>query len=192
MIVEKLASHHESDQPIEFSAAVETLRQHVEAHLRRADLVEQRAVETVLGRERLSLARNRVAALLEQVLEQHEPIPWVRQLLRGPWSNHLALLWLRQSETSAAFREALAFAEELVWADDPNASRTDPLRLERARDTLPEMLRQGLAGVTLYDSEIVSLTVRLREFLDIQMRGDEPPDVLYEIDPSLAQADFRN
>lgn len=192
LIVEKLASHHESDQPIEFSAAVETLRQHVEAHLRRADLVEQRTVETVLGRERLSLARNRVAALLEQVLEQHEPIPWVRQLLRGPWSNHLALLWLRQSETSAAFREALAFAEELVWADDPNASRTDPLRLERARDTLPEMLRQGLAGVTLYDSEIVSLTVRLREFLDIQMRGDEPPDVLYEIDPSLAQADFRN
>ncbi|HNU36545.1 MAG TPA: DUF1631 family protein, partial [Methanomassiliicoccales archaeon] len=124
----------------------------------------------VLGRERLTLARNRVASLLDQQLERHNALPWVRQLLRGPWSNHMALLWLRQGETSAAFREASAFVEELLWSDDPSALGTDPIRLARARDSLPEQLRLGLAGVTQYESEILSLGTQLREYLDIQAR----------------------
>lgn len=190
VIVEKLASHHASGQPIEFGGGIDALRQFEDAHRRRADIAEQRAIETVLGRERLTLARNRVATLFEHELERHEPIPWVRQLLRGPWSNHLALLWLRQGETSAAFGEAIAFVEELLWADDPSALRTDPVRLARARECLPDQLRQGLTGVTQYESEIQSLVARLQDYLDTQMRGDDAPDVMYEADPGLAQADF--
>ena len=190
VIVENLASHHASGQPIEFAGAIAALRQFEDAHRRRADIAEQRAIETVLGRERLALARNRVATLLEHQIERQNPIPWVRQLLRGPWSNHLALLWLRHGETSAGFHAATALVEELLWADDPSALRTDPVRLARARESLPEQLRQGLAGVTLYESEIQSLVARLQEYLDIQMRGEDVPDVMYEADPSLAQTDF--
>ncbi len=192
LIVERLACHHDIDQPIDFTAGILALRQHEEPLRRRAELAEQRAVETVLGRERLTLARNRVASLLDQQLERHNALPWVRQLLRGPWSNHMALLWLRQGETSAAFREASAFVEELLWSDDPSALGTDPIRLARARDSLPEQLRLGLAGVTQYESEILSLGTQLREYLDIQLRGDDIPDAYYESDPSLAQADFRS
>ncbi|MGE0209827.1 MAG: DUF1631 family protein, partial [Lysobacteraceae bacterium] len=55
VIVEKLASHHASGQPIEFGGGIDALRQFEDAHRRRADIAEQRAIETVLGRERLTL-----------------------------------------------------------------------------------------------------------------------------------------
>lgn len=190
LTVEQLASHFRDERPIEFAEAVNELRQQLESSRHRADLAEQRAIETVIGRERLTLARSRVATLLEQRLRQHEPMPWVRQLLRGPWSNHLALVWLRQGETSAAFRQVLEFVDELLWADDPSAARQDPERLARARQSLPELLSQGLASVALHDSEIQALVSRLEDFLQSQAEQRDPPDYLYETDPSLAQSDF--
>ncbi len=190
LTVEQLASHFQDERPIEFAEAVNELRQQLESSRHRADLAEQRAIETVIGRERLTLARSRVATLLEQRLRQHEPMPWVRQLLRGPWSNHLALVWLRQGETSAAFRQVLEFVDELLWADDPSAARQDPERLARARQSLPELLSQGLASVALHDSEIQALVSRLEDFLQSQAEQRDPPDYLYETDPSLAQSDF--
>lgn len=190
LTVEQLASHFQDDRPIEFAEAVNELRQQLESSRHRADLAEQRAIETVIGRERLTLARSRVATLLEQRLRQHEPMPWVRQLLRGPWSNHLALVWLRQGETGAAFRQVLEFVDELLWADDPSAARQDPERLARARQSLPELLSQGLASVALHESEIQALVSRLEDFLQSQAEHRDPPDYLYETDPSLAQSDF--
>ncbi len=190
LTVEQLASHFQDDHPIAFAQAITDLRQQLDPYRRRADLAEQRTIETAIGRERLTLARNRVASLLQQRLRQHDPMPWVRQLLRGPWSNHLVLAWLRNGESSRAFRQALEFIDELLWADDPRAARNDPERLAQARRTLPDLLRQGLSGVTLHDSEIEALALRLERYLDTQARNDEPPDFLYENDPTLAQSDF--
>ena len=190
LTVEQLASHFQDDHPIAFAQAITDLRQQLEPFRHRADLAEQRTIETTIGRERLTLARNRVASLLQQRLSRHDPMPWVRQLLRGPWSNHLVLMWLRNSESSPAFRQALEFIDELLWADDPHAAGSDPDRLARARQILPDMLRRGLAGVTLHDSEIEALALRLDHFLKAQSEGREAPDFLYENDPTLAQADF--
>ncbi len=188
LIVERLASHHDQDQPIGFSEALDDLHHQLETIHRRAEVTEQRAVETLIGRERLVLARQRVAALIQQRLQHFESTPWVRQLLRGPWSNHLVLAWLRYGETSADFRNALDFVENLLWIDDPESSH-DPARLTRLRDTLPEQLGAGLAGVTLHDSEIQSLVAQLRSYLDAQIRQQHAPDFLFETDPTLAQSD---
>lgn len=190
LTVEQLASHFQNDRPIQFGQALKTLRQQLDSSRHRADLAEQRAIEVAIGRERLNLARTRVATLLERRFEQHDPMPWVRQLLRGPWSHHLVLVWLRNNENSAAFREAEGFVDELLWADDPNASSTDPARMRRARQTLPKHLRQGLSGVTLHGSDIESLISRLDSFLEAQMHSSDPPDFLYENDPTLSQTDF--
>ena len=190
LTVEQLASHFQDDHPIAFARAITDLRQQLEPFRRRADLAEQRTIETAIGRERLTLARNRVASLLQQRMRQHDPMPWVRQLLRGPWSNHLVLSWLRNSESSRAFRQSLMFVDELLWADDPRGARSDPERLAHARQTLPDLLRHGLAGVTLHDSEIEALALRLERFLQAQAKGEDAPDFLYENDPTLAQSDF--
>ncbi len=190
LTVEQLAAHHLNDKPIEYSHAIDQLHRQLEVHRRRAEVAEQRTIETVIGRERLALARNRVSSLLQQRLHRYEPMPWVRQLLRGPWAHHLALVWLRCSESSADFRQALHFADELLWADELNAESADMDRLAQACQDLPAQLRQGLAGVTLHDSEIEELARRLELFLDAQLQGEQPPDFLYENDPNLVQADY--
>lgn len=190
LTVEQLASHFQDDHPIAFADAIMDLRQHLEVQRHRAYLAEQRTIETAIGRERLTLSRNRVASLLQQRLRQHDPMPWVRQLLRGPWSNHLALTWLRHGENSPQFRQALEFVDELLWADAPHSARNDPERLKQARQVLPDHLRQGLAGVTLHESEISDLAQRLESFLDAQMQDGDSPGFLYENDPTLTQSDF--
>ncbi len=190
LTVEQLAAHREGVQSVEYARAIEILNGQLETQARRAELAEHRTIETIIGRERLELARSRVVALVQQRLRQHEPMPWVRQLLRGPWAHHLALVWLRQSETSAAFRQALEFVDELLWIDEPRSGRQDAERLARARAVLPTQLRQGLAGVTLHDSEIESLVLRLEDYLDAQLQGTEPAAYLYENDPTLVQTDF--
>lgn len=190
LTVERLAAHHLNDKPIEYSQAIEDLHRQLEIQRRRAEVAEQRTIETAIGRERLALARNRVSSLLQQRLDGYEPMPWVRQLLRGPWAHHLALVWLRSSESSNEFRQSLRFVDELLWVDEASGRPCDVERLTKACHDLPAQLRQGLAGVTLHDSEIEALAQRLEVFLDSQLQGDQPADFLYENDPSLMQADF--
>ncbi len=188
--VERLASHHQSEQPIEYARAITDLHQQLDAGRRRAEVAEQRTIEAVIGRERLALARNRIATLIQQRLGQFEPTPWVRQLVRGPWAHHLALVWLRSNENSPMFQQALHFVDELLWADDPSNGQGEHERLLKARSELPVQLRAGLEGVTLHDSEIAALVRRLETFLDAQVQANEPPDFAYESDPRLVQADF--
>ena len=190
LTVEQLAAHREGVQSVEYARAIEILKGQMETHARRAELAEHRTIETIIGRERLELARSRVVALVQQRLRQHEPMPWVRQLLRGPWAHHLALVWLRQSESSAAFRKSLEFVDELLWVDEPRSGPQDANRLAKAREALPAQLRQGLAGVNLHDSEIEDLVLRLEDYLEAQLHGTEPADYLYENDPTLVQTDF--
>lgn len=192
LTVEQLASRRQGVATEEYAQVRQTLLQQLETQTRRAELSEQRAIETTIGRERLELARNRVASLIRQRLRHCEPMPWVRQLLIGPWSHHLALVWLRQNESSTLFRQALAFVDELLWVDEARAGHDHEhdQRLLQARQTLPQQLREGLAGVTLHEREIAALAHRLEDFLDAQVQGVDPPDFLYENDPTLTQVDL--
>jgi hypothetical protein len=173
-----------------FERAIEELNQHLEIGRHRADLAEQRAVEAALGRERLRIARSRVAALLERRLARFSPLPWVRQLLRGPWANYLVLLWLRQGEGGDSFRQAWAFVDELLWCDESGPSSTDEARLQADRDELEDDLRYGLSAVAYHDREIERLAHELRQFVSSLLHRHAPPAFLYEIDPRLGAADF--
>jgi hypothetical protein len=118
------------------------------------------------------------------------PLPWIRQLLRGPWANYLVLLWLRQGETGEAFREALGFVDELLWCDEHGAGSNDDARLRADEEELEEQLRHGLSTVAYHDREIERLAAELRQFVGSLRRRGTAPAFLYEIDPKLGNADF--
>lgn len=190
LTVEQLAAHRHGVDASEYARACDGLNREMGAQLRRAELSEQRAIEALIGRERLELARTRVASLVRKRLDRCEPLPWIRQLLAGPWSHHLALVWLRHNETSAVFRDALDFVDELLWVDATSIGSEEDERLQNARDTLPERLRTGLDGITLHDREINDLVHRLDAFLQAHLGGHELPEFLYESDPTLMRVDF--
>ena len=178
------------DGRVAFERAIGDLREHQDLGRRRAELAEQRAVEAALGRERLRIARNRVASTLERRLTRYTPLPWVRQLVRGPWANYLVLAWLRQGETGEAYRAALDFVDELLWCDEHGISSGDESRLRDDEEMLDEELRHGLAAVAYHDREIERLAGELRQFLISLRRRAKAPGFLYEIDPKLGTADF--
>mgnify|MGYP001172919540 CR=1 FL=1 len=189
VIVESLASHHTSG-PVRFDQAMEKLSSFLDSSRRRAEIAEQRSIETALGKERLRVARLRVAALLDLKLRDTDPLPWVRQILRGPWANYLVLLWLRQGETSAEYRQARHFIDELLWCDNPKARQEDNARLQAACAELPGVFRNGLARIASHDREIDQLAAQLDEYLSTTASAQPLPDFVYENDPTLALADL--
>ena len=173
-----------------FERALDDLRDYLEVGRHRAELAEQRAVEAALGRERLRIARSRVASMLARRLDRYTPLPWIRQVLRGPWANYLVLLWLRNGEAGEAFREGLRFADELLWCDEHGAGSQDDARLKHDEDVLEEQLRAGLSTVAYHDREIERLAGELKQFVVSLRRRRPAPDFLYEIDPKLGTADY--
>jgi hypothetical protein len=173
-----------------FQHALDDLRDHLELGRHRAELAEQRAVEAALGRERLRIARSRVASMLERRLSRYMPLPWIRQVLRGPWANYLVLLWLRHGESGEGFRDALRFVDELLWCDEHGSASQDDARLRNDEEQLEAQLRAGLSTVAYHDREIERLAGELRQFITSLRRRRPAPVFLYEIDPKLGVSDF--
>ena len=188
-VVESLLQDR-GDSRLAFERAMASMNEHQELGRRRAELAEQRAIEAALGRERLRIARHRVAAMLERRLSRHLPLPWIRQLIRGPWANYLVLSWLRQGEQGEAFRAALAFVDELLWCDEQGSSSPDESRLRDNEKQLEDELRQGLQAVAWHDREIERLAGELRQFLGSLRRRTQVPAFVFEIDHALGTADF--
>lgn len=161
-----------------FERLLREFRGYTEASRRRAELSEQRAVEAALGRERLKLARQHVDAELYARTRERRPLPWLRQLLLRPWSNYLVLLWLRQGEASAAFQDALAFVDALLWCASAGGSDAERLRLRTLLPQLESQLRQGLSVVAYHDSEIDQLAEELSSLVRWRLGELPQPDFL--------------
>lgn len=172
------------DNALEQSRLISEWRQGIEAQQRRAELAEHRTVESAAGRERLWHARRQVHQAISMRLAQ-APVPaWVRHLLGQPWANCMVLLWLRQGEDSAAFREAGVFADSLLWCARAGATDVEKLRLRALLPVLESQLRQGLATVAYHEAEIDQLIGELREFMRWRLEEIPAPEFLERESPS--------
>jgi hypothetical protein len=176
-----------SESPHDAEHIVAQLRSQLEQQRRRSELAEQRAVEAHAGRERLWQARRQVNQALIQTIG-HAPIPtWVRYLITRPWMNCLVLLWLRQGPDSSPYREALGFAESLVWSTTAGTSRVEQLRLRAMLPIMEAQLRQGLATVAYQDNEIKQLVNELQQYVRYRI-GDLPAPAFIEAEPPAGSA----
>lgn len=176
-----------SDQGDETNRTILQLRSQLEQQRRRAELAEQRVVEATAGRERLWQARREVHQALSKILSTAQTPAWVRYLISHPWANCLVLLWLRHGMDAQPYREALHFAESLVWCANAGADRVEQLRLRALMPVMEIQLRQGLATVAYQDSEIRQLVGELQQFLRHRIGELPAPDFL-EAEPPAARA----
>lgn len=166
---------------------VAQLRSHLEQQRRRSELAEQRAVEAHAGRERLWQARRHVNQALLQIIDKATIPSWVRYLVTRPWMNCLVLLWLRQGPDSSIYRDALGFAESLVWCATAGQTRVEQLRMRAMLPIMESQLRQGLATVAYQDPEIRQLVGELQQFVHYRI-GDLPPPAFIESEPPAGTA----
>ncbi|PIQ37083.1 MAG: hypothetical protein COW59_09000 [Lysobacterales bacterium CG17_big_fil_post_rev_8_21_14_2_50_64_11] len=156
-------------------AAVQALKRTLDAHNRRAELSEQRAVEAASGREQLASARKRVHQVVAARLNRTPAPPWVSHLVSRPWANYLVLVLLRHGETSAHYREAVGFADILVWCTVAGEAQVERLRLRALVPVLETQLRSGLASVAYHTAEIDQLCDELGQFMRWRLGEIERP-----------------
>lgn len=169
---------NEAEAPVEREKLIDKFRSALEVQQRRADLAEQRVVEAAAGRERLAHARRKVYQSIAALLGD-APVPaWVRHLLTRPWANCMVLLWLRHGEDSQTYREALGFAETILWCATSGAADVEKLRLRALMPVLDGQLRHGLATVAYHDGEIDTLAEQLRELIRWRLGEREAPAFL--------------
>lgn len=182
-------------QPERQEAGVQALRRCIEAHNRRAEVVEQRAVEATSTQERLHAARRRVFHLTSSRLARN-PVPaWVSHLISRPWANYMVLLLLRHGEASAQFRESVGFADLMIWASAAGQAQVERLRLHALVPVLEAQLRTGLSAVAYHPPEVDQLCSELRAFMRWRL-GEAPrpacvdrtPEIACEADHFLPQA----
>src|SRR3546814_8744837 len=82
---------------------------------------------------------------------------WVSHLVSRPWANYLVLVLLRHGETSNHYREAVGFADILIWCTVAGEAQVERLRLRALVPVLEAQLRAGLASVAYHTAEIDQL-----------------------------------
>lgn len=128
---------------------VELERQLAQAQ-RKAQVTEQRQVESMQGRERLDQARQRAAELLGGLLAKAAPRGILRSLLEHAWSDVLALTLLRHGEQSETFAHRLVITDQLL-------GRLPPGKLE----TLQAEVEAGLQQIGMQGEEAAQVAQRL-------------------------------
>ena len=112
----RVVEEYRDDKAI-FEFAASELRDHLDQQKKMRDVAEQRAAETVSGRERLQHARRAVDELLDARLSQRPLTTGIAEFLSGHWRHHLVQTWLREGPSSAQYLSALSIGEGLMQAD---------------------------------------------------------------------------
>ena len=121
----------------------------------RSDLAEKRTAETIQGRERLDQARRIAAGEVRKRTEGKVFPALIQSLLNGPFAQLLVLIALRQGEESSEWKQALSFADALVWSVAPKSSNADAIKLNNMLPSMKNYLRQGLTKVAWQESKPV-------------------------------------
>ena len=116
LAVDRVIEEYRDDKAI-FELAASELRDHLDQQKRMRDVTEQRAAESVSGRERLTLARRAVDELVSARLAQRALTSGIAEFLTGHWRHHLVQTWLREGPSSAQYLSAVSIGDSLVQAD---------------------------------------------------------------------------
>ncbi len=116
LAVGRVVEEYRDDKAI-FEFAAGELRDHLDQQKKMRDVAEQRAADTVSGRERLQHARRAVDELLDARLSQRPLTAGIAEFLSGHWRHHLVQTWLREGPSSAQYLSALSIGDGLMQAD---------------------------------------------------------------------------
>jgi hypothetical protein len=119
----------------------------MENERRRANIVEQRTLDTAKGRARAEFAQDTVAATIEACTAGKSLPGVVSELLQHAWSKVLFLIYAREGETSGTWKAACRVMDELIWSVQPKPTEPERQRLSTLQPGLYKSIRSGLSRV---------------------------------------------
>ncbi|MEN1941619.1 DUF1631 family protein [Luteimonas sp. MJ174] len=123
--VNQVVEKYDGDNKV-FEASNEQLQTHLQAQVRKAEMLERRHVEAARGKEKLEVAKLRSAAVLETLLGDQRIPKFSRALLNQAWADVLTLSLLRQGEDSPEWQAQLDATRRIITACARREEIADP------------------------------------------------------------------
>ena len=151
-IVDRVHGEFDTDVAI-FNSMVTEFEAFLKAReVANAEVIEQSA-RAMHDREKREMARLIAQAEVERHISEGDLPPPVVAMLKGPWSQLLERIYLRDSGRSARFVEANDTAEQLVWSVRPKVDADQRRDLITALPILLRRLQEGLDIATVDQEE---------------------------------------
>ena len=155
-IVDRAVSEYRGDPGV-FHNVLNELMGHLQTLTRKAEVAERRHVEAAQGKEKLTLARERAASSVEELIKGHKLPRFTRTMLSQAWTDVMALTALRQGEDSPQWRQQLKVAERLLEIGEKPPKSGAP----EAQPELQREIEDGLAKVGYPEGDVTAIARRL-------------------------------
>ncbi len=146
-LVQRVISQFD-DQVDIFSSALEEFLQFEADEKRRVDEATGQSAQLIRQREQAELGRVVAHNEVESHLFDREMPDFIRAFLLDYWERLLALHWAHTGEGGAAWREALATMDDLIWSVSPMRQAEDRKKLVALLPGLLKRLEQGLVALS--------------------------------------------
>jgi hypothetical protein len=143
-----------SDNVSLFGTLLETFKKRMDEFRRKSDILEKRAQDSIKGREKLNIARQRASQEMRaRSFSENLPQP-VKDFLEKTWVDKLVFVLLRHpdGEMSDDWKEALRIADEIAWAFEPK-DEGEREELEKSLPDLRKAIEEGLATLGGFHQE---------------------------------------
>jgi len=147
-----------------FSASNEQLQTHLQAQVRKAELLEKRHTEAARGKEKLEVAKLRAGEVMAGVIGDQRLPRFSRALLNQAWADVLTLTLLRQGEDSEGWTRQLDLTRRIVEACSRDDAPRDP--------ELVAHIEASLAQVGYHGEEASVIAQRLTSSRSDEEEGD--------------------
>ncbi|MES9831506.1 MAG: DUF1631 domain-containing protein [Candidatus Thiodiazotropha sp. DIVDIV] len=143
-----------SDNVSLFGTLLENFKKRMDEFRRKSDILEKRAQDSIKGREKLNIARQRSSQEMKaRSFSEHLPKP-AKDFLEQTWVDKLIFVLLRHpdGEMSDDWKEALRIADDIAWAFEPKTEK-ERQELEQTLPDLRKSIEQGLASLGGFHQE---------------------------------------
>jgi hypothetical protein len=143
-----------SDNVELFGSLLATFKKRMDEFRRKSDILEKRAQDSLKGREKLNIARQRATQEMKaRSFSEHLPQPG-KDFLEQTWVDKLIFVLLRHpdGEMSDDWKEALRIADEIAWAFEPK-NESEAKELEESLPDLRKSIEEGLASLGGFHQE---------------------------------------
>ena len=163
-----------SDNVDLFSALLSTFKKRMDEFRRKSDILEKRAQDSLKGREKLNIARQRATQEMKaRSFSEHLP-QLVKDFLEQTWVDKLIFVLLRHpdGEMSEDWKEALRIADEITWVFEPK-SESEAKELDDSLPGLRKSIEEGLASLGGFHQEKSKGLFELLSSADSAKRASE-------------------
>lgn len=133
-----------------FSELLEEFSAFLEKDAQRTQIVEKRTRQVTESKERLQLAKNRIAREIARRLQGKEIPVVVRNFLENAWKDVLVLTYLRKDKEPDEWGKALFIVDQLLWTTVPPMDMAEKNRKQQTIPGLLDDIQTGLESIS-YD-----------------------------------------